>query len=192
MTGIQPSVLTAEHLDIIKRLKALMIDRSLPLWACKGWDSSRGGFVERLDISGTLDDAAPRRVRVQARQIYCFAKAAELGWFPEGRELAMKGLAYLLSKAKGPDGRPGYVHLLDADGAVLDPLRDTYDQAFVLLALAIAYKLKRDRSAYGISRHRSAIASRRFPRGHSGDVAAPAESAHASVRGDDRNVRGHR
>jgi mannose-6-phosphate isomerase len=87
---------------------------------------------------------APRRVRVQARQIYCFAKAAQLGWYPEGAEIARKGLDYLLAKAKSPDGRPGFVHLLAPDGAVLNPLRDTHDHAFVLLALAALYQLNGD------------------------------------------------
>jgi len=60
------------------------------------------GVVKRLDMEGRADRAAPRRVRVQARQIYSFAKAAHLGWYPEGREIAMKGLDYLLAKAKSP------------------------------------------------------------------------------------------
>jgi len=66
----------------------------------EGWDPAAGGFVERLDIEGRADRAEPRRVRVQARQIYSFAKAAQIGWYPEGREIAMRGLDYLLAKAK--------------------------------------------------------------------------------------------
>jgi mannose/cellobiose epimerase-like protein (N-acyl-D-glucosamine 2-epimerase family) len=129
---------------ILTILKTSMIVHSLPLWSGEGWDRSRGGFVERLDVEGRADHLAPRRVRVQARQIYCFAKAAQLGWYPDGREIATKGLEYLLAKAKSPDGQPGFVHLLDANGAVLSPLRDTYDHAFVLLALATVYQLSRD------------------------------------------------
>jgi len=130
--------------DIVKVLKALITERSLPLWAGEGWDPTTGGFVEKLDFEGRADRAAPRRVRVQARQIYCFAKAADLGWYPQGREIAIKGLEYLLAKAKEPDGRPGFVHLLNPDGSVRDSLRDAYDQAFVLLALSTVYKLSRD------------------------------------------------
>jgi hypothetical protein len=63
-----------------------MIDHSLPLWSTKGWDRATGGFVERLHQDGRADRLAPRRVRVQARQIYCFAKAAKIGWYPQGRE----------------------------------------------------------------------------------------------------------
>jgi mannose/cellobiose epimerase-like protein (N-acyl-D-glucosamine 2-epimerase family) len=135
--------------DIVKVLKALMVEHSLPLWAREGWDPAKGGFVERLDIEGRADRAAPRRVRVQARQIYCLAKAAQLGWFPEGREAAMKGLDYLLAKAKSPDGRPGFVHLLNPDGSVINSLRDTYDHAFVLLALATVYQLTGDAEVEG-------------------------------------------
>ena len=49
-----------------------------------------------------------------------------------------------MAKAKSPDGRPGFVHTLAHDGSILDPLRDTYDHAFVLLALASVYALDRD------------------------------------------------
>ena len=81
---------------------------------------------------------------MQARQIYCFAKAAQLGWYPKGSEVAMRGLDYLLAKAKAPDGRPGYVHLLDSDGSVINSMRDTYDHAFVLLALSTVFELNQD------------------------------------------------
>ena len=130
--------------DIVAKLKLRMINHALPLWSKEGWDRTTGGFVERLDQEGRPDRLVPRRVRVQARQIYCFAKAAQMGWYPDGREVALKGLDHLLTKAKAPDGRPGFVHILASDGAVLDPLRDTYDHAFVLLALATAYTLDRD------------------------------------------------
>ena len=129
---------------VIGRLKQRMIDHALPLWSTEGWDAAAGGFVDRLQPDGRADRLAPRRVFVQARQIYCYAKAAQMGWYPQGREVALKGLEYLLARAKAPDGRPGYVHRLTPDGAVLDPLRDTYDQAFVLLALSTVYGLDRD------------------------------------------------
>src|SRR5882672_5721697 len=132
------------HQGIVGSLKSLMIEHSLPLWSGEGWDPAAGGFIERLDIEGRADRAAPRRVRVQARQIYCFAKAAQMGWYPQGREIAMKGLDYLLANAKSPDGRPGFVHLLDPDGSTMNATRDSYDHAFVLLALSTVYRLSHD------------------------------------------------
>jgi mannose/cellobiose epimerase-like protein (N-acyl-D-glucosamine 2-epimerase family) len=141
------SVTARGNVDIVSALKSKIITDSLPLWASEGWDSQSGGFVERLSASGVADIAAPRRVRVQARQIYCYAKAAQLGWFPDGAKIAHKGLEYLLAKAKAPDGKPGFVHILAADGSVLNSLRDTYDHAFVLLALAEVYRLDPDARA---------------------------------------------
>ncbi len=130
--------------DIVGVLKQFVIERALPLWSGDGWDNAAGGFVDRLHPDGRADALAPRRVFVQARQIYCFATAAAIGWYPDGREIALRGLEYLLAKAKRPDGRPGFVHTLAPDGGVLDPLRDTYDHAFVLLALASVFGLDRD------------------------------------------------
>lgn len=129
---------------IVGKLKHRIMEHSAPLWSTEGWDARTGGFIDRLTSDGRADIDAPRRVFVQARQIYCFAKMAQLEWYPEGREIAMKGLEYLLARAKSPDGRPGYVHRLAPDSSILDPLRDTYDHAFVLLALATVYTLDRD------------------------------------------------
>src|SRR5205085_3848194 len=72
--------------DIVAALKSFIIERSLPLWSGEGWDRTSGGFVDRLDAEGRADPLAPRRTFVQARQIYCFAKAAQMGWYPEGKE----------------------------------------------------------------------------------------------------------
>jgi mannose/cellobiose epimerase-like protein (N-acyl-D-glucosamine 2-epimerase family) len=130
--------------DVVARLKRRVIDHCLPLWSGEGWDAVAGGFVDRLGPDGRADRQAPRRVFVQARQIYCFAKAAQMGWYGQGRAIALQGLEHLLAKAKAPDGRPGYVHTLTPDGAVKDPRRDTYDHAFILLALATVYALDRD------------------------------------------------
>ena len=107
--------------DVVARLKRRVIDHCLPLWSGEGWDAVAGGFVDRLAPDGRADRQAPRRVFVQARQIYCFAKAAQMGWSTEGRAIALKGLEYLLAKAKAPDGRPGFVHTLTPDGAVTGP-----------------------------------------------------------------------
>jgi mannose-6-phosphate isomerase len=132
----------SETQNIVKVLKTLVTEHSLPLWSGEGC-----GFVD--DIEGRADRAEPRRVRVQARQIYSFAKAAQMGWYPEGREIAMRGLDYLLAKAKSPDGRPGFIHLLGPDGSTINAMRDTYDHAFVLLALSTAYQLSNDAQVRG-------------------------------------------
>lgn len=139
------SIIPAEAAaDVIARLKRRMIEDAIPLWSTAGWDDATGGFIDRLHRDGAADRAAPRRVFVQARQIWCYAKAAQMGWYPEGRAIALKGLEHLLAKAKAPDGRPGYVHRLTPEGAVLDARRDAYDHAFILFALATVYALDKD------------------------------------------------
>jgi mannose-6-phosphate isomerase len=159
-----------EQQNILGTLRTLMTERSLPLWAREGWDSSRGGFVERLGPDGNADQLAPRRVRVQARQIYSFAIAARLGWYPQGHDIAMKGMEYMLAKARSPDGRPGFVHLIDPDGNVLNPLRDAYDHAFVLLAMATLYELSGDASLRGEMDSLVAFLDRELRSSHGGFI----------------------
>ena len=104
-THIAAAADTLDSANIVGKLKLRIIDHCLPLWSIEGWDQSTGGFVERLDIDGRADRAAPRRVRVQARQIYCFAKAAQLGWYPGRARDRAKGLG--LSAGEGQiSGRP--------------------------------------------------------------------------------------
>jgi mannose-6-phosphate isomerase len=67
-----------------------------------------------------------------------------MGWYPDGRAIALKGLEHMLARAKAPDGRSGYVHRLTPEGTVLDGKRDAYDHAFILLALATVYALDKD------------------------------------------------
>ncbi len=130
--------------NIVDLLRTFVIESAFPLWERQGWDHGRGGFVDSLHCDGTADLNAPRRLRVQARQIYCFAKAAQLGWSPAARSVALRGLDHMLSKAKSPDGKPGFVTLMAADGSVISADRDTYDHAFVLLALATVFQIDQD------------------------------------------------
>jgi mannose-6-phosphate isomerase len=107
----------------------------LPFWTRHGWDERNGGFHERFHPDRRPDDAAPRRLRVQWRQIYVLAHASLLGW-NDGLKLALKGLEHVIQRGWGKDGAPGFVHLLAPDGSVLDAKRDTYDHAFAVLALS--------------------------------------------------------
>ncbi len=123
---------------------AWLKDAALPLWHERGWDAASGGFVERLREDGAPDTAAPRRVRVQMRQVYVYAQAALRGWYAPARGLALETLDFLLTKCRPARGAPGFAHLTDSGGHVIDGRIDAYDQAFGLLALAAAYRLTRD------------------------------------------------
>jgi mannose/cellobiose epimerase-like protein (N-acyl-D-glucosamine 2-epimerase family) len=121
--------------DVPASLRHWATDVALPLWATSGFDDIRGGFHERLHLNGTADIEAARRTRVQARQIYVFSHAAVLGWYPDGARVANRAFEFMLDKCHSPDGKPGFVHLLEPTNAIANPLRDLYDHAFILLAL---------------------------------------------------------
>jgi mannose/cellobiose epimerase-like protein (N-acyl-D-glucosamine 2-epimerase family) len=105
-----------------------------PLWATQGFDAMHGGFQESLTSAGPTADQ-PRRLRVQARQVYSFACAAGLGWSPaRAAQLVTRGLEYFLRHYRRSDGL--FRTLVAADGKALDERAQLYDQAFVLLALA--------------------------------------------------------
>jgi mannose-6-phosphate isomerase len=126
----------AEIIALRDQLKDWLLQAALPLWAGVGVDA-HGGFVEKIAMDGQPVEA-PRRARVTARQVYVFDQAARLGWTGPSARLAEQALHRLLD----PHGflrSDGLVRLLiAADGTVLDDTPGLYEQAFALLALAMA------------------------------------------------------
>ena len=121
---------------IAAQLKEWMTGTVLPFWATKGVDAETGAFQERFHPDATPDLAAPRRLRVQARQIYVFAHAACLGWSDDGAAVALRAFDRLMDRNWGAGAAEGFAQSLKPDGSVHDPRRDSYDHAFVALALA--------------------------------------------------------
>lgn len=117
---------------------------ALPLWHRKGWDHRSGGFVERLNAQGEPERNTPRRVRVQARQIYVYAHAASLGWYDGAQAVALRGFEWFDRHCRPRGGGPGFIHVVGADGSPLDERLDAYDQAMGLLCLAWMYRLTGD------------------------------------------------
>ncbi len=116
-----------------------LVERALPLWGTAGVDES-GSFHERLDFDGRPDLAAPRRLRVQARQLYVFSEAAVRGWWAPARDVADAGFEAFVRDCWAADGKPGLLHVLAPDRSPLDLTRDAYDHAFGLYCLAWYYK----------------------------------------------------
>jgi mannose-6-phosphate isomerase len=141
----RPDTAAGQSLATLQRehqsLRGWLLHDAYPLWAVQGYDRQRGGFQESLTGAGPVADQ-PRRARVQARQIYAFARAASFGWQPEqARSLVSDGLQYFLAHYRRSDGL--FRTLVAADGQVLDERAWLYDQAFVLLALAESEQLLR-------------------------------------------------
>ncbi len=122
-------------MDETRRLVHWGLQTALPFWAERGWDDVHGGFRESIALDGSAIGGEVRRVRVQARQIYVFARAHHEGWFA-GLDRAEEAAALLRQRAWQADGKPGWAHLLTDQGDVASPVRDLYDHAFMLLALA--------------------------------------------------------
>lgn len=119
-------------------IRKWLFDTALPLWAGAGVDREHGGVYEALNHDGSPADPGFKRLRVLARQIYCFANAELLGWDGDAREVLSHCFNTLTTTGWHEEG--GWIHLWNPDGSVRDPQRDTYDQCFVLLALAWLWK----------------------------------------------------
>jgi mannose-6-phosphate isomerase len=130
--------------------RAWLTEAALPLWGSAGVDET-GSFHERLGFDGAPDRACPRRLRVQARQLYVFSEAAVRGWWGPALPLAHAGFESFVRDCWARDGAPGLLHLLSADREPLDLTRDAYDHAFGLFALAWYYKASRAPEALALA-----------------------------------------
>jgi len=132
-----------------QHLRNWAIDKALPFWAENAIDA-QGGFYEDLTLSRVPNIDAVRRVRVQARQIYVYAFASELGWF-DGKEIAERTFKFMCDKGLSPDEKPGFVHLIHADYSVKSDRRDFYDHAFYLLSCAWMHRVFKAPSALEVA-----------------------------------------
>ena len=109
------------------------LEQALPFWSDVGFDPRTARFHEAVRADGPAL-AAPRRARVQARQIWVYATAAQRGL---GRpQLALLRRAYeaFIRDYRQENGL--FAMSLSADGVVLDRAQPLYEQAFALLAMA--------------------------------------------------------
>ena len=100
--------------DIVAKLKALMIDHSLPLWSGEGWDQTAGGFIDRLHPDGRADRLAPRRVFVQSPADLLLRDGCGDRLVSGGRAIALRGLDYLLGEGEEPRWPAGFCSHADA------------------------------------------------------------------------------
>ncbi|MGH6965716.1 MAG: AGE family epimerase/isomerase [Phenylobacterium sp.] len=112
---------------------AWLRDGALPLWSSAGVDAERGFFHEALTTDGH-PHLAPRRSRVQARQVFVFATCAKRGYGPTLLPIARRGFEGLKASYGRPDGL--FINSVNVDGTPRDEGVDIYEQAFALLAMA--------------------------------------------------------
>jgi len=123
--------------NISEIFQKLLLDDILPLWSTVGIDVRTGGFCETISGDCTIPYGS-RRVRVSARQVYAFCVASELGWNRNAAAACVRHGSQFLARYRNEVGL--LYHVLAADGS-LEGDHDLYDQAFLLLAYAHAYRL---------------------------------------------------
>ena len=111
-----------------------LLNDALPIWWTVGADKT-GGFHEAIDLAGQ-PVLGERRARVQARQIFTYAVAGELGWSGPWREAVRHGLDFYIGRYRRPDGL--FVNALLTDGSPSPATPHVYEQAFAMLAIATA------------------------------------------------------
>ncbi|HEX3984498.1 MAG TPA: AGE family epimerase/isomerase [Acidisoma sp.] len=124
---------------------AWLRDVAWPFWLehgiDRGEDGNPIGFREFLSLDNLCCVADYRRLRVLTRQTFVFSEALATG-MKEAETAVDLGLYYLRTHAF--DGAGGYHWRFDLQGGIMDPKRDLYDHAFVLLALATATRARPD------------------------------------------------
>lgn len=118
--------------------KRWLVETAFPYWAANGIDYAHGGVHEALLFDGNPSPHPAKRLRVLARQIYCFSQAKLLGWQGDADGILRHCLDTLT--ATGWHAGGGWIHLFNPDGSVRDAKRDTYDQCFVLFGLASLHR----------------------------------------------------
>lgn len=138
-------------------------DVALPFWASVGFDARRGSFHERIGEDGP-DEAAARRAKVQARQIWVYATAARRGLGAAYLDLARTAYANFLRLYRRSDGL--FVTSVRPDGEPEDAIPRLYEQAFALLAMgALQLADPAEGTLEDAGRLRSAIAGLRHSAG---------------------------
>ena len=115
--------------------RSWLMDQVCPYWASRVVDPD-GGFFESLDAQGRPVASATRTVLSQARLTYVFSHAAVLGGGPEMQHCADHGFDSIRRASLINGSFEGWHRRSTVDGAVVDAARDTYDQAFVIFAMA--------------------------------------------------------
>lgn len=108
---------------------------ALPLWWRVGADHENGGFFDSMTLDG-LPTAAPKRARVQARQVYVYATAGKMGWFDAAAQAVEHGLKFFIDHYLRHDDL--FRTRVNADGSTADDSWTLYDQAFALFCMAQA------------------------------------------------------
>lgn len=126
----------------LNTLELWLKNKAFPLWAKEGFDAKNNFFIERLTLDEKADNTADRRLMVQARQIFSFAKAHEFNLIEGAKDIVTNATDCMIRSYYKADGNDGWIFSVKGEAnEIVDTKRDLYAHAFVLLALSQVYTL---------------------------------------------------
>ncbi|WP_439510864.1 AGE family epimerase/isomerase [Marinimicrobium koreense] len=131
--------MSSEITDLGNCFESWLSRDALPKWLDCGINESNGAHYECLTMTGQVDYQSDVRVRVQARQAFCYAMATKNKWASAERE-ARGLLSFSESSASRLTLGGGFSHRLNSTFSPSDTEEDLYDQAFFLLSYAMCIK----------------------------------------------------
>ena len=147
-------------------------------------DRQHGGFFSTLDEDLQPRAREPKRLRVQARQIWVFAAAALDGAGEDMLDTALAGHAFLDRFRDRRHG--GWYRTASAAGEPLDRTKDCYDHAFVVLALATLFRATGQRELLAEALHTVELLDRHLADPESGGYLEGADEDWTSTPGPRR------
>lgn len=140
-------------------MQSWLYEQAFPLWTGTGVDPSTGTVWEALDHNGAPCVDMERRLRVQARQAYCFSASEN----PAHQALAYRLFRFAMDH--GFDPETGNLSArLAPDSSILTAPHDLYDVAFMLLAASGLITMGADVST-DLTRLEMELAKLKAPRG---------------------------
>lgn len=126
--------------------KRWLLGHVCPYWQARIVDDG-GGFFEGLSESGEAIASPVKSILNQARLTYVFSHAAMLEGNKSFRRTASHGFDYLQHAGPDTGSFEGWHRSRTAEGGIADSACDTYDQAFVIFAMAWYYKASQHQQA---------------------------------------------
>ncbi|GGZ66215.1 mannose-6-phosphate isomerase [Paraglaciecola chathamensis] len=128
--------------DTIHRFDSWLGNDVLPYWARNGF-MPNGSAIEGFLANGQADLSANKRIRVQARQMFCCAYASKQGWLDDAMFRVSQLDSFVQRRAEiNQSGM--FCHILDHEDKIINENVDLYDCAFFLLAYAWRYAVFND------------------------------------------------
>ena len=134
--------MTAVLSSYAERARGWLVDQALPFWSSQGVDHQHGGFCESAGFDGVGHYASDKRILVQGRQIYTFSHAHAMG-LVDDLTAADQAIAFIDNLAQNQDDA-GWLHMIRANGEPVKDSKESYDHAFMLLALGWYQHQKKD------------------------------------------------